>query len=108
MEAFRAHPRIGEKRAHGQSDEAAAMSTSEQSAFERTSAGRETMRALNEEYEKRFGHLFIVCASGLAAAEIETQVRSRMTNSPEQEVRVAAEEQRKITRLRLERMLEDQ
>lgn len=108
LEAFRAHPRIGEGRVAGQSRESARMSESEQSAFTGSaSSARAEMAALNTEYEKRFGHIFIVSAAGLTAAEIEAQLRSRITNPPEHELRVAAEEQRKITRLRLERALEN-
>lgn len=108
LEAFRAHPRIGEQRAAGQSRESARMSETEQSAFARSGeAARAGMAALNAEYEERFGHIFIICAAGLSAAGIEAQLRSRLTNPPEHELRIAAEEQRKITRLRIERLLED-
>lgn len=108
LEAFSAHPRIGQGRISGQSAASARMSQSEQSAFAKSdTAARLNMSQLNAEYEKRFGHIFIVCAAGLTAAEIEAQLRSRLTNPPEHELRVAAEEQRKITRLRLERELEE-
>ena len=108
LEAFRAHPRIGEARAVGQSVVSARMSASEQSAFAKSDAvERAQFAQLNLMYEERFGHIFIVCASGMSAMEIETQLRSRLTNPPEQELRVAAEEQRKITRQRLERALEE-
>lgn len=108
LEAFRAHPRIGEARAVGQSVVSARMSEAEQSAFAMSDAAeRAEFAQLNAMYEERFGHIFIVCASGMSAVEIEAQLRTRLTNPPEQELRVAAEEQRRITRLRLERALED-
>lgn len=70
-------------------------------------AAHETIMSLdqaNREYLAKFGHIFIVCASGKSAGEMLAIVRSRLPNSPEQEIRVAAGEQQKITRLRLERL----
>lgn len=71
-------------------------------------AARETLAALaaeNREYERRFGHVFLISASGRRAHEILAAMRERMGNDPTTELRVAAAEQRKITRLRLERLL---
>ena len=108
LEAFRAHPRIGEARAVGQSVVSARMSEAEQAAFaESNAAERAEFAQLNAMYEERFSHIFIICASGLSAVEVEARLRARLTNAPEQELRVAAEEQRSITRLRLESALED-
>lgn len=108
LEAFRAHPRIGQGRIAGQSAASARMSESEQSAFVASDTpDRAGISRLNDEYAQRFGYIFIVCATGRTAAEIEAQLRSRITNPPEHELRVAAEEQRRITRLRLERGLEE-
>jgi 2-oxo-4-hydroxy-4-carboxy-5-ureidoimidazoline decarboxylase len=59
----------------------------------------------NREYLEKFGYIFIVCATGKTADEMLAILRSRLPNSPEQEIRVAAEEQNKITRLRLERLV---
>jgi len=59
----------------------------------------------NQEYMAKFGYIFIVCASGKSAEEMLAILRSRLPNSPKQEIRVAAEEQNKITRLRLEKLL---
>ena len=59
----------------------------------------------NRDYEERFGHLFIVCASGRNAAEMLALAQARLANDPETELAIAAEEQRKITRLRLEKLL---
>ena len=98
LEAFAAHPRIG-ARASGQ----AAL---EQAGARGASA--ETLAALaraNREYEARFGYIFIVCASGRSAEEMLDLCRRRLHNAPAEELKVAAEEQRKITRLRLEKML---
>jgi OHCU decarboxylase len=59
----------------------------------------------NREYERRFGHVFIVCVSGKTASEILGMLRERLQNDPVTELNIAAGEQRKITRLRLEKVL---
>lgn len=109
LEAFRAHPKIGEKKAAAaQSAEAQQWSAQEQSDTERAAA--ETKAALaegNREYEQRFGFIFIICATGKSAEEILAALNSRVNNDPETELRVAAEEQRKITQLRLKKLLEN-
>jgi len=109
LEAFRAHPKIGEKKAAAaQSAEAEAWSALEQSESERAAA--ETKAALaegNREYEQRFGFIFIICATGKSAEEILAALNGRLSNDPETELRVAAEEQRKITQLRLQKLLEN-
>ncbi|HUJ12650.1 MAG TPA: allantoicase [Thermoanaerobaculia bacterium] len=98
-EAFAAHPRIGEnpKSQWAREEQAGA-----------SSAPSETMRALadiNREYEKRFGHIFIVFATGKTADEMLALARQRMQNQPEQELRIAAEQQLKITKLRLMKLV---
>jgi 2-oxo-4-hydroxy-4-carboxy--5-ureidoimidazoline (OHCU) decarboxylase len=60
----------------------------------------------NREYEERFGHIFIVCASGKSAAEMLAEAFARLHNDAQTELGIAAEEQRKITRLRLAKLLE--
>jgi 2-oxo-4-hydroxy-4-carboxy-5-ureidoimidazoline decarboxylase len=60
----------------------------------------------NRSYEERFGYIFIVCATGKSAAEMLSLLRGRLPNPPERELRNAAEEQMKITRLRLAKLLE--
>ncbi|HKS24162.1 MAG TPA: allantoicase [Thermoanaerobaculia bacterium] len=98
-EAFAAHPRIGAKKASGWSAE-------EQSRA--ASASAETLLALeriNREYEERFDHTYIVCATGRSAEEMLALAQARMANDPETELRIAGEEQLKITRLRLMRLV---
>jgi OHCU decarboxylase len=63
------------------------------------------LAAENREYERRFGHVFLISATGRGADEMLAALRERMGNDPTTELRVAAAEQRKITRLRLERLL---
>lgn len=106
-EAFAAHPRIGEKQQDGE-DRSRRWSTEEQSgaAGARAAVLAELTEA-NRLYEERFGHIFIVCATGKSAGEMLALLRARLDNDPndpETELRTAAEEQRKITRLRLEKL----
>jgi OHCU decarboxylase len=107
LEAFRAHPKIGEQKAAAiQSEQARNWSAQEQSGVQH--ALTETKAALaagNQEYEKRFGFIFIVCATGKTSEEMLAILNARLQNDPGTELRVAAEEQRKITRLRLEKLL---
>lgn len=108
LEAFRAHPKIGEKKAAAtQSSQAQQWSAQEQSESQKTAA--ETRTALadgNLEYEKRFGFIFIICATGKSAEEILEALKGRLNNDSKTELRAAAEEQRKITRLRLGKLLQ--
>lgn len=98
-EAFEAHPKIGAPPTN-------AWSAQEQSRVLRTGTGLATeLEKANREYLAKFGYIFIVCASGKSAEQILAMVRSRMANSAEDEIRIAAEEQAKITRLRLEKLL---
>ncbi|HYR07577.1 MAG TPA: 2-oxo-4-hydroxy-4-carboxy-5-ureidoimidazoline decarboxylase, partial [Longimicrobium sp.] len=59
----------------------------------------------NRAYEERFGHIYLVCATGKSADELLAILTARLDNEPEAELRVAAGEQAKITRLRLEKLL---
>ncbi len=106
-EAFRAHPRIGEKKAEGpQSKVAHGWSTKEQSKVSAASdAIREELREVNKSYEERFGRIYIVCATGKSAEEMLAIAKERMRNDPETELRRAADEQQKITELRLEKLV---
>lgn len=100
-EAFAHHPRIG--------DRAGGWAAEEQSGVR--AAGSETMRRFvrrNEDYERRFGHVFLICATGRSADEMLAQLEQRMTNEASAELRVAAAEQLKITRLRLEKLIHPQ
>jgi OHCU decarboxylase len=101
LEAFAAHPRIGERGGHSP-----ATSQREQSRVMR--ASEELLSGLAKEnlrYEDRFGHVFLIAASGRSAEEILQSLRQRMANDPATELSVAAAEQRKITQLRMEQLL---
>ena len=107
MEAFARHPRIGERAAPPvASPQSAAWSAQEQRKV--AVSGEPVQAALveaNREYEQRFGRVFIVCASGKSATEILEILRRRLQNDAATELREAAEEQRKITNLRLKKWL---
>ena len=108
LEAFAAHPRIGENHPVGTpaSPRAARWSSDEQSGVH--AANDEVQASLaqgNREYEQRFGHIYLVCATGKSAPELLTLLQSRLRNSAEVELRIAIEEQRKITRLRLHKLV---
>lgn len=106
-EAFTHHPRIGDleslKRRFAST---ADLATREQSAV--AAASRVVLEALaegNRAYEERFGYIFIVFASGRSAEEMLALLKDRLGNDPEDELKIAAKEQWKIMRLRLDTML---
>ena len=107
LEAFSHHPQIGEKKSERPQDaEATRWSEEEQRGTREALA--ETMAALaaaNRAYREKFGYIFIVCATGKSSDEMLTIVRERLQHDPESELRIAAEEQRRITRLRLQKLL---
>ncbi len=97
-EALDSHPRIGDRAASGQAaeEQAAALSGSEEDA--------RLLAEANRDYEARFERIFIVCAAGRTVREMLEMCRQRLRNDPAAELGTAAEEQRRITRLRLEKM----
>jgi allantoicase len=107
LEAFAHHPKIGSnvdelrKRFQG----TAAWAEAEQGGVR--SATDDVLKELalkNIEYEVRFGFIFIVCATGKSAPEMLEILKARLGNARENELRIAAGEQEKITRLRLEKL----
>jgi 2-oxo-4-hydroxy-4-carboxy--5-ureidoimidazoline (OHCU) decarboxylase len=66
---------------------------------------RDELSALNAEYEARFGHIFIICATGRTAEEILGELNRRIELAPGEELVNAAQEQERITELRLRRLL---
>ena len=102
--ALAGHPRIGERRA--EADQSAEWSRAEQSGM--ATADEVTRRALadfNLEYERRFGHVYLVAASGRSAAELLALLRARLRNSPPAEWRAVRTELQKINEIRLVKML---
>ena len=107
LEAFRAHPKIGESRPQRETGaEARAWAEGEQSrAREASDETRAALSEANREYEERFGFIFIVCATGRSAEEMLALLRGRIDNDTETELGVAATEQWRITELRLRKFL---
>ncbi len=100
LEAFAAHPRIGDRATSGQSArEQAGVTTGAQSTLAE-------LASLNDAYAKKFGFVYLVCASGRGAEELLEDLRTRLSATRAEELRTAAEEQAMITRLRIERWLE--
>jgi hydroxyisourate hydrolase len=114
LEAFAAHPKIGAggARTAGEAGKAGeAGGETDWSAAEQAgtaSASADVLARLaeaNREYEARFGYIFIVCATGKSADDMLDLVQRRLDNDPLIESRIAADEQRKITRLRIGKLL---
>jgi 2-oxo-4-hydroxy-4-carboxy-5-ureidoimidazoline decarboxylase len=95
LEAIAGHPRIGD-RANGQS-------AAEQSGV--ADSSRAALADGNREYEEHFGHVFLICAAGLSGEEMLAALRERLGNDPDTERKVATTELRKITVLRLGKVL---
>jgi allantoicase len=104
-EALSAHPRIGQ-RAAGLSTEAVWSRQEQASIGDANAEVRSALQAGNRAYEERFGHVFLISASGRSAQEMLAALRERLGNDPDTEWRVVAEELRKVTHLRLERLLQ--
>lgn len=106
-EAFSHHPKIGD---HGSAlakfARTAAWAAEEQSgAADASNTIRAGLAEANRVYEKKFGYVFIVCATGKTAEEMFGLLTARLENAPDRELANAAEEQLKITKLRLEKLL---
>ncbi len=107
LEAFAAHPRIGDVDSLRRKFFASTTAWASTEQAGTATAPEDVLRGLaagNREYEERFGYIFIICATGKSAAEMLATLRSRLVNEPETELRIAAGEQAKITRLRLEKL----
>jgi len=99
LEAFAAHPRIGDRGGNG-------WSANEQAGA--AAAGDDVLRALeqgNRAYEERFGDIFLINATGKGADEMLEALERRLGNEAETELAEASEQQRQITRLRLEKLV---
>jgi OHCU decarboxylase len=108
LEAFRGHPKIGEKKAaNAVAAQSQQWSKQEQQGVQQ--AARDTLdklAGLNRVYEEKFGFIFIVCATGKSSNEILTLLEQRLENEPAAELPIAAAEQARITELRLRKLLE--
>jgi 5-hydroxyisourate hydrolase/2-oxo-4-hydroxy-4-carboxy-5-ureidoimidazoline decarboxylase len=103
LEAFSHHPKIGDKKSLTEK-----FAGKEQAAV--ALANEEVIDALanaNEEYEKKFGFIFIVCATGKSADEMLRLMNDRLRNNTGAELNIAMGEQYKITLLRFKKLFED-
>lgn len=101
LEAFSKHPKIGTKQPSGE------WSAEEQSGMNQaTSETAQSIEDLNRAYQEKFGWIFMICATGKSAEEMKRQLEQRLRNDPAAEIRIAAAEQAKITRLRLQKLLD--
>ncbi|MGH7492642.1 MAG: 2-oxo-4-hydroxy-4-carboxy-5-ureidoimidazoline decarboxylase [bacterium] len=107
-EAFSHHPKIGDRDSlrqkfagtrHWSEGEQAGMHGAAEGVLEALAAG-------NAAYEEKFGYIFIVCATGKSAEEMLAILRQRLPYDPAVEIKIAAEEQSKITKIRLEKLLQ--
>jgi 2-oxo-4-hydroxy-4-carboxy-5-ureidoimidazoline decarboxylase len=107
LEAFEGHPKIGDIRSlHAKYAHTGDLAAGEQAGV--AQADEDLIQRLaegNRAYEERFGFIFIVCASGKSAGEMCAMLEERLQNSRDDELQIAAEEQRKILQLRLEKLL---
>lgn len=108
-EAFAHHPKIGDVESLKKKF-ASTRAWAEQEQKGSAEASVSVLQALalgNQTYENRFGYIFIVCATGKTAEEMLSILELRLSNEPEMEIKVAAEEQAKITQIRLEKLIHE-
>jgi OHCU decarboxylase len=107
MQAFAAHPRIGERKPAEASAQSKAWSTQEQAQVATAqTAILEKLAAGNARYEQLFGFTYIVCATGKSAEEMLAILEHRLASDRATELREAAEQQRQITQIRLRKWLQ--
>ncbi len=106
LEAFLHHPQIGDINSLREKfNSSKHLAENEQAGV--NDASPETLHELaryNEEYERIFGYIFIVCATGKSAEEMLEIIKSRITNEPRDEIKKAMNEQNKITKIRLNKI----
>jgi allantoicase len=107
LEAFRSHPKIGEKRAAEPVSTQSSQWSGQEQAGVNTALAETTnaLATLNHAYEQKFGFIFIICASGKTSAEMLAALRERLEHDESDELPIAAAEQAKITELRLKKLL---
>ena len=108
LEAFSHHPQIGEKAASG-SESHRRWTAGEQAGARDAAADVKTRLAEgNRSYFNKFGYIYIVCATGKSAEEMLALLEERLHNDPARELPIAAEQQRQITRLRMQKLIADE
>ncbi len=110
LQAFDGHPEIGDiSTLRKKYKNTAASAGHEQSGVK--TANNETLAALakgNQDYKKKFGFIFIVCASGKSADEMLALLLQRLPNNRQHELINAAKEQGKITQIRLQKLVQEE
>ena len=107
-EAFLHHPKIGDIDALRKRFSSDQFAGNEQNSVNH--ASEKSLQLLaegNKAYEEKFGYIFIVCATGKSVEEMLEFLNIRLRNSPDEEIKIAMEEQNKITKLRLEKLFEN-
>ena len=105
QEAFASHPRLGEKKAAAATEQSLRWSEGEQSTLVPDLALQTDLAEANRAYEAKFGRIFLLCATGKTIESVLASLKQRLGNDAATELRVAAEEQRRITQLRLRKWL---
>jgi OHCU decarboxylase len=107
LEAFAHHPRIGATQATAAQTGQAGQWSAEEQGRVRSAASvvQEDLVEVNRAYEERFGFIYIVCATGKSPEELLSIANRRLSNGRDTELRIAAEEQRRITHIRLQKLL---
>ncbi|HZI59242.1 MAG TPA: 2-oxo-4-hydroxy-4-carboxy-5-ureidoimidazoline decarboxylase [Pyrinomonadaceae bacterium] len=111
LEAFHSHPRIGERLGEKKAADRVSAQSKQWSGQEQagvqiaTQKTLDSLAQLNQDYEQKFGFIFIVCATGKSAAEMLELLRERVGNEPDAELRIASAEQAKITEIRLKKLV---
>lgn len=108
LEAFAAHPKIGAKKSVSQATAQSAEWSKAEQLGTQTAADsvKIELAEANRLYEDKFGFIFIICATGKSAEEMLEICRQRLSNDSDTEISLAADEQRKITEIRLKKLLE--
>jgi 2-oxo-4-hydroxy-4-carboxy-5-ureidoimidazoline decarboxylase len=105
-EAFDSHPRIGQKQAASHAtSESLQWSAKEQQNISADDTATQALADANHRYERKFGRIFIVCATGKSSAEILALLEARLQNDHATELRESAEQQRQITQFRLNKWM---
>lgn len=108
-EAFTHHPKIGDLESLKEKFASTRVWAAEEQkgSAEASVSVLQALALANQTYENRFGYIFIVCATGKKAEEMLSLLEARLTNEPEVEIKVAAEEQSKIMQIRLEKLIHE-
>ena len=100
-DALAGHPRIGDR-------PVTEWSRREQAGVgDAGTATRRRLAAGNQAYEERFGHVYLVCATGRSGEELVAILEDRLGNDPQAERAIVRAELGKINRIRLQKLLED-